>query len=222
MRANLDQRCRSARFRQPLPQHVRGRHARPVERLLAIGGGGAAHVSFHVGQARDNACNCRRASTTSRRSGLWPGSSEPLSSAAKDSRYPETSADECFPWAAETARRERHRRRAKCSRRNGPRCTNSPPDPPPRAAWEGRRTLPGCRPARDCGRLSGSSSPGMRSARTDSVAVHHGRDGGIERVMHAQFGGQFLHAGTDRQRFAVISTLAMVTRSPVRAESEWP
>src|SRR5271154_5856547 len=86
----------------------------------------------------------------STRSGLWPESSELLSSAVKNSRYPRTSADEYFPWEGETARRERHRHRVKCSRKNGPRCMSNPQGPPPTVAWEERRILPGCRPAPDC------------------------------------------------------------------------
>src|SRR5208282_3048162 len=102
--------------------------------------------------SQDNVSNCSRASTTNRQSDAWPGWSEPLSVVETDSRYPKTSADEHFPWEGETERRERHRRRAKCSRKNGPRCTSNPQDLPPRAALEEHKTLPDWPPAQDCGR----------------------------------------------------------------------
>ncbi len=160
-------RADGAWFRQPLPQHVRRGHARAVERLLAIGGGRAPHTSFHIGQARTARAtgDVRARRADGQVFGLDRANLFHL--AEKNSRYPRISAAEYFPWAAETARRERHRRRAKCSRRNGPRCTSNPQDPPPTAVWEGRRTLPGWRPAPDCGKLPASSSPGMRSARTE-------------------------------------------------------
>src|ERR1039457_579964 len=95
----------------------------------------------------------------SRRSDPWPGSSGPPSFQGKNSRYPKTSADEHFLWEEETARREKHRRRAKCSKKNGPRYTNNPQDLPPRVASGEHRTLPGCRPAPAYGKFPGALLP---------------------------------------------------------------
>ena len=198
-RTNLNQWHGGARFRQPLPQHVSRGHPGSVERLLAICGGWAPHTSFHIGQARDNACNWRRASKTSTRSGLSPEWSEPLSSAGKNSRYPGTSAAGHFPWEAETARREKHRRRAKCSRKNGPRCTSNPQDPLLRGRLGRRTELFLITDQRGIMKNFGKVFSRNAQRKNGGVAIHHRRDRGIERVLHAEFGGELLHARYDRR-----------------------
>ena len=62
-------------------------------------------------------------------------------------------------------------------------------------------------------KTSSNSSPGMRSDENRSVAVHHRRNGGIEGVVNAEIGRELLYARVI-VKFAVISTLAIVTRKP--------
>lgn len=100
--------------------------------------------------SRDNASKCRRASTMSRREGPWLGSTGLPASAEKNSRYPRISAGGRCRWEAEIARREKHRRRARCNRKNVPRCKSIPRDLRRRAVWAERRNLPDCQPGPGC------------------------------------------------------------------------
>src|ERR1700683_2181167 len=77
--------------------------------------------------SRGSACTFPRERRWSRSEDLWHESSELLLTEWNDARCREISAAVRWRWEAGIARRETHRRTEKCSRRYGPRCTDSRP-----------------------------------------------------------------------------------------------